>query len=667
MRQGEYPPASSQGPERPGTVGQPCPPPDVADGIADDDLATRPRSTADGGKDDATDDPRSEIAALRALGFAKPLLAEMAARAVHNGTSVETELLASGTVSDTAYYGAIARLLRLPFLDRIDPALLVQTAAIDSQLARPTMVRIAHKNRAQDVAVIPEARRLADLAVTLITMPTLGRNLVVTTPTAVRTAVWEARACARVRETTGALFERAPHLSARFVLTGAQGGVAGVLLTAFAFLTILKPLDTALGLHVALSLSYFTAFLLRMAALIRKLYVPERRRPARKADDDQRPVYTVLVALYREEAVVPQLIAHLQRLDWPPSLLDIRLVCEADDHATIAAIRACSPGPQFEIIEVPPYGPRTKPKALTYALSGVRGEYLAIYDAEDRPHPEQLREAYSHFLAAPDTLACLQAPLVITNLRQTWLTAIFSLEYSGLFRALLPMLGRHRMPLPLGGTSNHFRTAALVAAGGWDPYNVTEDADMGLRLFRLGYTADVLTRPTLEEAPTTLPVWLGQRTRWYKGWLQTWLVLMRNPRRLTAEMGMAAFCVFQLLVGGMLLSALLHPLIIIFFAVSLWQLLAPPAHMVASTAKALFIIDTANILGSYLIFVGLGLGAMIDYEKRLLGWKWMGVPAYWMMTSLAACARSWNCGQGRSTGRRPRTLPPARDKSTSLT
>jgi cellulose synthase/poly-beta-1,6-N-acetylglucosamine synthase-like glycosyltransferase len=244
-----------------------------------------------------------------------------------------------------------------------------------------------------------------------------------------------------------------------------------------------------------------------------------------------------MVALYREAAVAEQLISSLKRLDWPAVLLDIKLVCEADDHETITALNALALGPCFEIVEVPPCNPRTKPKALTYALAAARGEYLAIYDAEDRPHPQQLREAYARFQTSPAEVACLQAPLIITNAKESWISALFSLEYSGLFRGLLPMLAGSRMPLPLGGTSNHFRTETLLAVGGWDPFNVTEDADLGLRLYRLGYRADVIVRQTLEDAPTAIRVWMAQRSRWFKGWLQTWLVLMRHPRRLARQMG----------------------------------------------------------------------------------------------------------------------------------
>jgi cellulose synthase/poly-beta-1,6-N-acetylglucosamine synthase-like glycosyltransferase len=466
-------------------------------------------------------------------------------------------------------------------------------------------------------------------------MPTLARNLAITTPSAVRRAVWKADEERRVREATNGLFERQPAFSARVVMSGGQGFFAGTLLAAVIICLGALPFTTLSFLHVALSITYFAALILRIAALARKKFAPAERSPP-PLTIGPLPRYTVMAALYREAGMAEQLLRGLERLDWPVSLLDIKLVCEADDHQTIEALKALKPGPQFEIVEVPPHGPRTKPKALTYALSAARGEFLAIYDAEDRPHPQQLREAYAHFRNAPAELGCLQAPLIITNVGQSWLSALFSLEYSGLFRGLLPMLGKTRMPLPLGGTSNHFRTAALKAAGGWDPYNVTEDADMGLRLYRLGYRADVIQRQTLEDAPILASVWMAQRSRWFKGWLQTWLVLMRDPRRLIRDMGILPFLIFQLMVGGMLVSALLHPLILVFVGIGAVTLLEAPTGAVSAQALSLFILDSVNIIGSYLTFLGLGIGSMIDHEKRLLGRRWVAVPLYWLMISHAA-------------------------------
>jgi cellulose synthase/poly-beta-1,6-N-acetylglucosamine synthase-like glycosyltransferase len=263
------------------------------------------------------------------------------------------------------------------------------------------------------------------------------------------------------------------------------------------------------------------------------------------ADDRNLPIYSVLVALYREKEVVQQLANALLRLDWPTSRLDIKLVCEAEDRETIAALQALDLPPHFEIVEVPDRPPRTKPKALNYALAGARGDFVVIYDAEDRPHPRQLLEAYRHFSEAPDDVVCLQAPLIISNAADSWLAGLFALEYAGLFRRLLPFLGTRQQPMPLGGTSNHFRADILRAVGAWDPYNVTEDADLGLRLYRFGYRAETLTRYTVEDAPTERSVWLGQRTRWFKGWMQTWLVLMRHPILLTRELGLHGTLMFM--------------------------------------------------------------------------------------------------------------------------
>lgn len=581
------------------------------------------------------DFPEEETRALAALGFSKPLVRRMREQALCHGTSVEAELLRSGEVREEAYYGAIARLLRLPFIQTIDPGLVQDAMTLDSQLTRPTMIRLAHRGRAPETVIVPEAGRLAELAAALATLPPLGRDLAITTPSAIRKAVWAAGAGRRGREVTNGLFERQPAFSARTVLSGSQGFIAGAMVAAMAAAFLIVPVLMLLILHVVLSLTYFASLMLRLTALALKMHRPSTTTRL-SLQAGPLPRYTVMVALYREAPVVSQLIACLERLDWPRARIDIKLVCEEDDTETIDALVALQPGPQFEIITVPAIGPRTKPKALTYALSSARGEYLAIYDAEDRPHPKQLREAHATFLKGPPELACLQAPLIIANARQSPLSALFSLEYSALFRGLLPMLARRRMPLPLGGTSNHFKTAILKQVGGWDPYNVTEDADMGLRLYRLGYRSDVLTCQTLEDAPVDASIWMAQRARWFKGWLQTWLVLMRDPVKLMREMGLAAFLTFQLMVGGMLISALLHPLIFVFLWLGASALLEAPKDDLPLGVVSLFVMDFVNILGSYLIFLGLGVGSMIDHEKRLVGWRWTLVPFYWLMISIAA-------------------------------
>ncbi|CAD7040227.1 glycosyl transferase [Pseudorhizobium halotolerans] len=582
---------------------------------------------------DAAPAPAGEAAALQSLGFSKPLVEAIAAKARNHGTSLEQELLHHPGIEENAYYGAMARFLRLPFLERIDSAIVVDSEHADTQLRRPTMIRLQHQRQAPQMAVIPRAARLGDLAATLAHRPSLREGLVVTTPTALRAAVWEAGALRRIRHTVGELFDQRQDLSARIVLMGGQGFVAGLLTATLVACALTAPGLFFSSLHPALSYLYLLGLILRIMAL---LHHRQRHETQVRDVTGPLPCYTILVALYREAAIARQLVDGLKRIDWPSPLLDIKLVCEADDRETIDALRAQTLPANFEIVEVPPAAPRTKPKALSYALNGVSGDFLVIYDAEDRPHPGQLREAYSRFCELPAEVVCLQAPLVISNAKASWISALFALEYSALFRALLPWLASHRMPIPLGGTSNHFRVAALREVGGWDPFNVTEDADLGLRLFRLGYRANVLQRPTQEDAPTTRAVWMGQRTRWFKGWVQTWLVLMRQPGRLVAQMGLRNVLIFQLLIGGMLLSSLLHPLIFVFLVEGAFAMLAAPAEDIPARVLMLFVVDAVNIFGSYLIFVTLGIKAMTDDEQRQVGMRWTGVPLYWLLTSIAS-------------------------------
>lgn len=572
---------------------------------------------------------------LHVLGISKPLIARMAKRAAANGTSVEAELLASGTVEEEAYFAGLARMYGLPFLPEIDPSLLVDYAHGDTQLAEPRMLRLHHSDRPPVMAVAPHIVNMEGLAKRFVRDGKSPGSLVVTTPSAIRRASWKVGENRRVAHAVRGLFDRLQPLSARLVVTGDQGFVAGAGLCLICLLAFMAPMLAAIAAHLTLSLFHAAALMLRLAVVSHG-----RRHPISDAklecDSEALPIYTVMVALYREADVVPQLIRALDTLDWPRSLLDIKLVCEADDWETIEAIRQSKPGPHVEVVAVPAMAPRTKPKALTYALAGARGTFLTIYDAEDRPHPQQLREAYHAFRLGPADLACLQAPLVIGNAGESWLSAIFALEYSALFRRILPALGHHRMPLPLGGTSNHFKTALLKESGGWDPYNVTEDADLGMRLYRMGYRSSTLTLPTLEDAPTEFRVWLAQRTRWYKGWLQTWLVLMRKPLQTARDMGWRAFLVFQLLVGGMLIAALSHPGLIVFLTILVISLMQPPSAQPDLFTSMMLAMDIFNILGSYAIFFVLGATPMTKGEKAGVGWKWAMIPVYWMAVSLAA-------------------------------
>ena len=298
--------------------------------------------------------------------------------------------------------------------------------------------------------------------------------------------------------------------------------------------------------------------LMRLAAA-----VPSGKRgpTTRLLPDAELPIYTVLIPLRDEAVMVPMLRRAMGSLDYPPEKLDIRFVVESRSQPTIVAVEQLLGDPVFRMVIVPDGPPRTKPKAIDYALPLARGKYLVVYDAEDVPEPQQLRIAASRFEADPG-LACLQAELVPENASETALTALFAGEYAGLFGRLLPALARWGLPMPLGGTSNHFRLSVLREIGGWDAFNVTEDADLGVRLARRRHRVECLTSRTYEEAPLRLGAWLAQRTRWMKGWMQTFVVHNRAPGQFLRDVGWRGFLGFQVLVGGMILSSVLHTVFI---------------------------------------------------------------------------------------------------------
>ena len=376
---------------------------------------------------------------------------------------------------------------------------------------------------------------------------------------------------------------------------------------------------------------------------LRLLAISERAQPYRakpEMNDDALPVYSVLVPLFRETRVLPQLIGALQRLNYPTEKLDIKLILEQTDTNMQRKIASMRLPATMEVIVVPASFPQTKPKALNYALPFTRGQLLTIYDAEDIPEPMQLRMAAAAFAKLPPEVACLQAELTFYNPNESWLTRQFTLEYATLFKLVLPMLAVNRLPMPLGGTSNHFRSEVLRQVGGWDPYNVTEDADIGVRLARFGFFAKSFASCTYEEANTELRNWLHQRARWMKGFLQTWLVHMRNPVVLLREVGPMGFLVVQAMLIGVVLSATFYPLFIGLTVLNLWN-----AYFHISEPSLIEVLMQGSYLGFYIIGSGIMMasGAISLGRKNYFGW-WgtlASMPIYWLLASIAGWLALW--------------------------
>ncbi len=231
---------------------------------------------------------------------------------------------------------------------------------------------------------------------------------------------------------------------------------------------------------------------------------------------DDLPIYTLLLPIYKEEQVFKKLIASISAIDYPADLLDVKLLIEEDDSATLNALKKIKLPKFFDVILVPVSYPRTKPKACNYGLQFAKGKYIAIYDAVDRPDPQQLKQVVAKFFDSTPEVVCIQARLNYYNRQENYLTKLFAIEYSLLFDYMLVGLKKLSIPIPLGGTSNHFIRDKLEELGGWDAFNVTEDADLGVRLHQHGYRTDLINSLTLEESPINLEAWLIQRARWIK-------------------------------------------------------------------------------------------------------------------------------------------------------
>jgi glycosyltransferase XagB len=365
--------------------------------------------------------------------------------------------------------------------------------------------------------------------------------------------------------------------------------------------------------------------------------------PVETAEEDL-PVYTVLVPLHREAKILPVLVERLKLIDYPPAKLEIFLLIELDDEETQAAVRSCSLPEHIRPAMMPAGQPRTKPRALNVGLHEAIGEYIVIYDAEDRPEPDQLRKAVAAFRALPGDVVCVQGRLNFYNRYQSLLTRMFAVEYAVLFEQLLPGLAqagvsRHGAFLPLGGTSNHFRVKVLKEVGGWDPFNVTEDCDLGMRIGRAGLRVAMLDSVTWEEAVTRIKPWIKQRSRWVKGFIQTYFVHMREPVLLWKQVGPRAFIDFQMLVGGNCLVLLLNPIMWMLTAVYMGSKGTPLGDFIETIFPAPLYYPAlmSMMVGNFIFFYG---NAYVCVRHNLLDLTryTMLSPLYWILMSIGAWA-----------------------------
>lgn len=369
---------------------------------------------------------------------------------------------------------------------------------------------------------------------------------------------------------------------------------------------------------------------LKFAAMMAALG-PDRPCPP-PAKDGIKPTISIIVALYREGDIAGRLVRRLARLDYPAELLDVILAVEADDNLTLDALERADLPPWMRIIMVPEGQVKTKPRALNHALDHARGAIIGVYDAEDAPEPDQLRKVVARFQRSDPQVACLQGVLDYYNPATNWLSRCFTIEYAGWFRLILPGIARLGLVVPLGGTTLFFRRDVLEALGGWDAHNVTEDADLGIRLARHGYRTELIDTVTGEEANCRALPWVKQRSRWIKGYMMTWAVHMRDPVLLWRQLGPRAYLGFQIMFLGTIAQFLLAPLLwsflVIPFGIShpLLEVLSPVT--VWAMIAAFILSEVANLS------VGIiGLGRT---QHRITAWWVPTMKLYFPLATLAA-------------------------------
>lgn len=617
-------------------------------------------------------------AALLAAGaVTRTSLVEAMARAAREGTVLSDVLLAEGRVEPDELMEARAIAWAATVIDPADAPpdpRLIDALGADYCLARGVMPW----RRAGAVTVVATSRPESFAALRPEIEAALG-------PVAMALIVDGALQDAVVVARGSYLLQRSesrpdPRDSCRDLNPRRSGRVAAAALALIGAAALLAPVATFALMALVAILGLLVMTGLKLAAAIAGLRATTGAAPgtdafgeiawqghgtALAAGQTRLPVISIIVPLSAEGKIVPQLLRRLGRLAYPRALLDIILAIEDDDLRTKAALSRVRLPPWMRVIHVPRGSLRTKPRALNYALDFCRGSVIGVYDAEDAPEPDQLHRVARRFNSAAADLACVQGTLDYYDAHTNWLSRCFTIEYAAWFRVVLPGMAALGLAVPLGGTTLFFRRAALEKLGGWDAHNVTEDADLGIRLARHGYRTALIDSMTEEEPNCGLISWIRQRSRWLKGYAITYAVHMRAPRRLWRDLGAWRFFGVQALFLGTLTQFTLAPVLWSF-----WLVFFGLPHPLNGVIP----------WGGFVLLAGLflaaeALGMIVAFaavwrkrHRRLRLW----VPTlhfYFPLASLAAYKALWELvmtpfywdktTHGRLTGKTPGALPEA--------
>jgi cellulose synthase/poly-beta-1,6-N-acetylglucosamine synthase-like glycosyltransferase len=564
-------------------------------------------------------------------------LAEALRTQKRTGERLGRILVRLGFINRPTLGRALAQQLRIPFQNLIlNPPEDALVRLLDEATSRRLQVIVT--GMVEDAAIVAFADPL-DQAARRELEERLGRHVrrAVTSEVDVQ---WTLRRVYReeyIERSTADLLLRHPEESAAEPFTTAQIAWLFVLLSVLFLSSIWLPIPTLITVNAIFTVLYLAASAYRLLLLYRgatnnlEVNAPPEEIAALRPSD--LPTYTIFVPLFREKEVLPTLLSAVAALDYEPTKLEVLLLFEETDVETLEAARAMQPPAHFDFVVVPDAMPRTKPKACNYGLIQATGRYCVIYDAEDIPDPDQLKKAVVAFRQVGDDVACIQAKLNYFNQDQNLLTRWFTSEYSMWFDLVLPGLDSMSAPIPLGGTSNHFVTEKLRELGAWDPYNVTEDADLGIRLHKAGYRTAVIDSTTYEEANSDVFNWIRQRSRWVKGYMQTWLVHMRHPIELWRSVGTRAFLSFQLTIGATPLLYLLNP--IYWFLTILWALTSWDVIRQIFPTPVYYMGAICLVFGNFSFMYVAVAGCLMRSQYKLIRYAVL-TPIYWVLMTIAA-------------------------------
>jgi len=477
-----------------------------------------------------------------------------------------------------------------------------------------------------DPARLEEAKEACGCSGKFVNVVVTSRTQILTTLERFFSAEFERDACITCPD----------HFSARdwnTMLCAAWGTIL-ILLSVLAILTVPKAFFWLLFGWILIV--NFSTGIFRLCLVAARLW-PERER----ADEAQNatplasrrslPRVTIMIGLLNEDLVLPKLLEHLAALDYPRELLEVMLLLEEGDEITPKHLATITPAREFDVVVVPKGTLKTKPRALNYGMNFARGEIIGILDAEDRPHPDQINDVVRTLHTAPPDVACVQGVLDFYNAHRNWLSRCFTIEYTIWFRVLLKGMQRLRLPIPLGGTTVYFRRNILEKVGAWDAHNVTEDADLGMRLSRYGYRTEVMQSVTMEEANGQAMSWVKQRSRWIKGYMVTWATHMRHPISLLRDLGLSGFLTFQMLLLGGVTSYLSIPLLW-----SLWiGVMGFDLKLHLGGTDLIWKAAFWSMIFGQIIMLAVAAAALLRRDKRsLIPWIFT-LPIYWPLGAVA--------------------------------